>query len=366
MYGIIAQQLGVGESFSIQQLFIAGLLPALLMIVLLSVWSLWYNRNNDIEMQPFSSTELKAALWEAKWELPLPVLVIGGIYGGIFAVSETAAVIALYVLIIEVFVYREISLKQLPSIVSKSMAMVGGIILILGVSLALTNVFIDAEIPTRAFELINAQGFEFLDEVALGYKKPFAQTPEWSVLMKIGLPSGQSPQSALEALFEAAGDLVLDGVIAQSGKQAQELWDIRELIPEGNRRIGSVSSHDISVPISSVPDFIVQAPDLIAKIGDFRINCFGHLGDGNLHYNVFPQKGHARAEHADQRDAVKTAVHGLAHSFGGSVSAEHGIGRLKVSDLETYGDPAKLAMMRSIKDALDPRGILNPGAVLRA
>ena len=217
-----------------------------------------------------------------------------------------------------------------------------------------------------AFELINAQGFEFLDEVALGYKKPFAQTPEWSVLMKIGLPSGQSPQSALEALFEAAGDLVLDGVIAQSGKQAQELWDIRELIPEGNRRIGSVSSHDISVPISSVPDFIVQAPDLIAKIGDFRINCFGHLGDGNLHYNVFPQKGHARAEHADQRDAVKTAVHGLAHSFGGSVSAEHGIGRLKVSDLETYGDPAKLAMMRSIKDALDPRGILNPGAVLRA
>lgn len=155
LYGIIAQQLGVGESFSIQQLFIAGLLPALLMIVLLSVWSLWYNRNNDIEMQPFSASELKSTLWEAKWELPLPVLVIGGIYGGIFAVSETAAVIALYVLIIEVFVYREISYKQLPAIVSKSMAMVGGIILILGVSLALTNVFIDAEIPTRAFELIN-------------------------------------------------------------------------------------------------------------------------------------------------------------------------------------------------------------------
>lgn len=155
LYGIIAQQLGVGESFTIQQLFIAGVLPALLMIVLLSVWSLWHNRNNDIAMQDFSWVELKAALWEAKWELPLPVLVIGGIYGGIFAVSETAAVIALYVLIIEVFIYREISLRQLPGIVSKSMAMVGGIILILGVAMALTNVFVDAEIPTRAFELIN-------------------------------------------------------------------------------------------------------------------------------------------------------------------------------------------------------------------
>ncbi|MFB1026213.1 MAG: FAD-linked oxidase C-terminal domain-containing protein, partial [Octadecabacter sp.] len=95
-------------------------------------------------------------------------------------------------------------------------------------------------------------------------------------------------------------------------------------------------------------------------------NCFGHLGDGNLHYNVFTMVGRSRADHQDQRDAIKTAVHDLAHSFGGSVSAEHGIGRLKVGDLETYGDPAKLAMMRAIKDALDPRGIMNPGAVLRA
>ena len=159
--------------------------------------------------------------------------------------------------------------------------------------------------------------------------------------------------------------MVLDGVIAQSSQQAQDLWDIREMIPEGNRRIGSVSSHDISVPISTVPDFIDCAPRILAKIGQFRINCFGHLGDGNLHYNVFPMKGRSRADHENQRDTIKTAVHDLAHSFGGSVSAEHGIGRLKVTDLETYGDPAKLAMMRAIKDALDPRGIMNPGAVLR-
>jgi FAD/FMN-containing dehydrogenase len=216
-----------------------------------------------------------------------------------------------------------------------------------------------------AFELIHRQGYDFLDEVGLAYKAPFKDAPQWSVLMKIGLPAGQSAASALEVLFETAGDLVLDGVIAQSQQQANDLWAIRELIPEANRRIGSVSSHDISVPISCVPDFIERGPAIIAKIGQFRINCFGHLGDGNLHYNVFPIQGRARADHENQRDAIKTAVHDLAHSFGGSVSAEHGIGRLKVSDLETYGDPAKLAMMRAIKNALDPRGIMNPGAVLR-
>lgn len=217
-----------------------------------------------------------------------------------------------------------------------------------------------------AFELIHQQGFAFLKETDLDHKAPFAQPPEWSVLMKVGLAQGQSGQAALEALFEAAGDLVSDGVIAQSSQQARDLWNIREMIPEANRRIGSVSSHDISVPISCVPEFIERAPDIIAKIGDFRINCFGHLGDGNLHYNVFPMPGKTRKDHENQRDAIKTAVHHLVNSMGGSVSAEHGIGRLKVGDLETYSDPAKLAIMRAIKDALDPRGILNPGAVLRA
>ncbi|MFW5881990.1 MAG: FAD-binding oxidoreductase, partial [Roseicyclus sp.] len=96
------------------------------------------------------------------------------------------------------------------------------------------------------------------------------------------------------------------------------------------------------------------------------INCFGHLGDGNLHYNVFPRPGRTRADHEAERPAIKRRIHDLVHEMGGSVSAEHGIGRLKVDDLERYGDPAKLAAMRAIKAALDPRGILNPGAVLRA
>jgi FAD/FMN-containing dehydrogenase len=115
-----------------------------------------------------------------------------------------------------------------------------------------------------------------------------------------------------------------------------------------------------------VPQFIADIPARIAEIGDFRHNCFGHMGDGNLHYNIFPMPGKTRADHLAERDVIKRAMHDLVHEMGGSVSAEHGIGRLKVDDLERYGDPAKLAAMRAIKAALDPQGIMNPGAVLRS
>lgn len=218
-----------------------------------------------------------------------------------------------------------------------------------------------------AFEIIHRQGVDFMSETGLSIRPPFANQPEWMVLIDVGLPKGVAPDDVLMNLFDAAlaQDLVTDGVIAQSAGQRQAFWDVRENIPEGNRRIGSVSSHDISVPLSAIPDFIEQGAPALAQIGDFRINCFGHLGDGNLHYNVFPAPGKTRADYEDVREAVKTCVHDLCHSFGGSVSAEHGIGRLKVRDLEKYGDPVKLAMMRSIKAALDPVGIMNPGAVLR-
>ena len=170
--------------------------------------------------------------------------------------------------------------------------------------------------------------------------------------------------AALYAEADEAG-LVQDGVIAASGSQRQSLWRIREAIPEANRLVGAVSSHDISLPLSAVPDFIRAADAALAAMGDFRINCFGHLGDGNLHYNVFPAPGRTRKDHDHERDAIKSCVHDLVHSLGGSVSAEHGVGRLKVADLEKYGDPGKLAAMRALKHALDPLGILNPGAVLR-
>ena len=218
-----------------------------------------------------------------------------------------------------------------------------------------------------AFELISGQGLRFLDETMPEVRQPFAGRPDWSVLIEVGLPRGLDPAGALEGLFEAAAErgLVEDGVIAQSGAQRDDLWTLRESLPEANRRIGAVASHDTSVPLSQIPAFIDRATRALARIDGFRINCFGHVGDGNLHFNVFPRPGRSRADHEAQRDAVKACVHGVADALGGSVSAEHGIGRLKVGDLERFGDPGKLAAMRAVKAALDPLGLLNPGAVLR-
>lgn len=217
-----------------------------------------------------------------------------------------------------------------------------------------------------AFELIHRQGLQFLTEALPDIRQPFADQPEWSVLIELGLSAGQDPAAILEAIYVAAEGrgLVDDAVIAQNEAQRQALWAVREQIPEANRLIGSVSSHDISIPISEIPEFIRRGAEVVAKLGPFRVNCFGHLGDGNLHYNVFPPLGQDRADYAGQSAAVKRAVHDLVHSFGGSVSAEHGIGRLKPEDLQRYGDPARLQAMRAIKVALDPQGIMNPGAVL--
>ena len=218
-----------------------------------------------------------------------------------------------------------------------------------------------------AFELISQQGLLFLDAMGPETRQPFDPRPEWMCLIDLGMGAGGNPEAALEALFAAAFEagLVSDGVIAQSDGQRAEFWALRENIPEANRRIGAVSSHDISVPVALVPRFIAEAPARIGAVGAFRLNCFGHMGDGNLHYNVFPMPGKSRADHDNQRGAIKRAVHDLVEELGGSVSAEHGVGRLKVDDLERYGDPGKLVAMRAIKSALDPRGILNPGAVLR-
>jgi FAD/FMN-containing dehydrogenase len=218
-----------------------------------------------------------------------------------------------------------------------------------------------------AFEVMHRESFAFLAEALPELRQPFAEPPEWAVLVELGLPAGLDPAEALERLFETGfeGGLVTDGLIARSEAQRAEFWAVRERLPEANRKIGAISNHDISLPLGALPEFIARGREAVAALGPFRINAFGHLGDGNLHYNVFPPKGGSRADHLGQREALKRAVHDLVHALGGSVSAEHGIGRLKVEDLERYADPAKLAAMRAIKAALDPAGIMNPGAVLR-
>ena len=217
-----------------------------------------------------------------------------------------------------------------------------------------------------AFEILNSTGFHFLKEKFPDTRQPFETPPDWSVLVEIATPAGTDPQAILETVFAEAydADLVTDGRIASSGQQADDFWAVRETIPLANRAIGAIASHDISLPLSDLAEFIDTTGTQLADIAPVRVNCFGHLGDGNLHYNVYPPAGKDRKDFADVAAAISDRVHDNVVERGGSFSAEHGIGRLKTADLARYGDPAKLTAMRTLKAALDPNGILNPGAVI--
>lgn len=154
LYGVVAQQLNIGHPVAISDLFLAGILPGLLIVFLLSLYGFWQIRGTRAAMPAFSRAEALAALRDAGWELPLPVVVLGGIYSGYFAVSEAAAVTAIYVFIVEVLIHREISFARLPGIMRESMVLVGAILIVLGMSLASTNYLLDAEVPSRLFRFI--------------------------------------------------------------------------------------------------------------------------------------------------------------------------------------------------------------------
>jgi FAD/FMN-containing dehydrogenase len=218
-----------------------------------------------------------------------------------------------------------------------------------------------------AFELMSAVGLDFLADALPRVPQPPGMPTGWRVLVEVADSRGAEVGRRLEATLAEAIDAgtAVDALLAQSDAQRAVFWGVRETIPEANRLIGAVSSHDVSLPPARLEEFLARAgPALAALAPSLRTNCFGHLGDGNLHYNVFPAKGRTRADYEPVRRAVKETVHELVHALGGSVAAEHGVGRLKVDDLEHYGDPAAVAAMRAIKRALDPFGILNPGAVL--
>ena len=154
LYGVIAQQLDLGEPFAIVDLFVAGVAPMLLMLIMLSGWTLWRHWGGAIPRVPFKWANVAKALWDARWEVPLPFVVLGGVFSGVFAISEAAAVTALYVVVAEVFAYREINLRQLAKVAKESMVMVGGILLILGVALGFTNFLVDAEVPQQLMALL--------------------------------------------------------------------------------------------------------------------------------------------------------------------------------------------------------------------
>ncbi len=219
-----------------------------------------------------------------------------------------------------------------------------------------------------AFEILSGVGFDFLAETGFEFKMPFETRADWVVLMELGVFGARAAETLLEDVFADAFEtgLVSDGVIAASGQQRADLWHIRETIPLANRAVGSIASHDVSLPLSEVAGFLRDAPRALAEQADIRVNAFGHLGDGNIHFNLFPPLGKTRDAYDTVRHSLSEIVHDIVVARGGSFSAEHGVGRLKVKTLERYGDPVRLATMGAIKTALDPQGIMNPGAVLRA
>jgi FAD/FMN-containing dehydrogenase len=218
-------------------------------------------------------------------------------------------------------------------------------------------------------------GFELLSDVALalsqrhhpGSADPLPGHP-WYALLQADDSAADVPLAALmeNTLADAAErDIVADAVIAQSQAQAAGLWALRENVSEAQRREGPNIKHDISLPVSAIPAFLeASAGALREAFPGARLVVFGHLGDGNLHYNLAPPAGadaHAFMHHAA---AVNRIVHDLVHAHGGSISAEHGIGQLKREELPRYKQAVEIELMRRIKQALDPDGLLNPGKVV--
>jgi FAD/FMN-containing dehydrogenase len=200
-----------------------------------------------------------------------------------------------------------------------------------------------------------------------GAQAPLAQSP-WHLLVEL---SGAGDETALRGALEAfleralAGEMISDGVLAQSGEQAKRLWALRENISEAQKIEGISIKHDISVPISRIGEFVARADAALAeRFPGIRIVAFGHVGDGNLHYNQSKPAAGENAAFIAATPQVNEIVHDIVHALGGSISAEHGIGQLKREELLRYKSPLEMDLMRAVKRAFDPRGLMNPGKVL--
>ena len=219
-------------------------------------------------------------------------------------------------------------------------------------------------------------GFEMMSDLCLTLvakhfadcPKPLADAHPYYVLLESSDAEGEAHAGArFDALLERAiGDgVVADAVVAQSMAQSRRLWALRENISEAQAAEGKNVKHDISVPISSIGEFVESTDAALARaFPGVRMVVFGHLGDGNLHYNVSPPEGVADDAFLAQEDAINALVHDAVAARSGSISAEHGIGVLRRDELPRYKSPVELALMRRIKQALDPQGLMNPGKLL--
>ena len=247
-----------------------------------------------------------------------------------------------------------------------------------------TTALVAADSPAKLSDLLTrlkqatgnqVNSFEYICRAPLdavfthipGTQDPMQQKYEHYALVEMA--SGQKgvirdlAEEALGAAFEAGE--IIDAVLAESGEQAARLWQLRESIPEALKHCGPSAKHDISVPVSKIPEFLDKAgPHVQKAIPGCTIMAFGHMGDGNLHYNLVMPKDTPKDKAEELRHTVPPGVHDIATDLGGSFSAEHGIGLLKVHEMARYKSDVEKDLMRAVKRALDPNGIMNPGKVV--
>ncbi len=257
-------------------------------------------------------------------------------------------------------------LKLFPAIVERQTALVGFRDLDAALVLLARARRASGDAVT-ACELIPRIGLDLCLRHIPGSRDPFAESHPWYLLLELSSSRPGGLREALEAMLAEALDegLAQDVVLAESGEQRRALWHLRESIPEAQKKEGGSIKHDVAVATSRVPEMIRRCTEAVeAALPGVRVVPFGHLGDGNTHFNLTQPAGADTPAFLDQWGRMNRIVHDIVVAMEGSISAEHGIGRLKVEELAHYKPALDLDLMRRVKTALDPQGIMNPGKVL--
>lgn len=219
----------------------------------------------------------------------------------------------------------------------------------------------------NAYELLSRVGMEMVIKNIPGAKEPLKEKYKWYILIEFSSSSKNNLRQQIEDLFELAlnKNIVLDGVIAESTQQRKELWTLRDGLNEAQKPEGGSIKHDISVPINNVSKFIYSASKCVEEfIPNSRVVAFGHIGDGNIHFNISQPLKLDKKEFLNKWTDVNKLVFDIVKNLDGSFSAEHGIGKLKREELQNYNPTIEINLMKSIKSSFDPNNILNPGKVL--
>ncbi|MET0272108.1 MAG: FAD-binding oxidoreductase [Phenylobacterium sp.] len=254
------------------------------------------------------------------------------------------------------------ALKLYPVMVSRAVAMIG-----VESPDAAIKLLVRAKDETggavEAFELMGRLGVDFALKNIAGTRDPLAEPHPWYVLAEFSSGEPGSAEAAMERFLGAGLEdgLIADAVVAQTDTQAKALWAIRENQSPAQKPEGATWKHDVSVPVSRVAAFLTEATAAMQAFAPgARIAAFGHMGDGNIHYDVLRADGGSDADHSARRDAGSRIVHDIVTGMGGSISAEHGLGSMKTEEARRYKSPVEVAAMQAIRLALDPKRIMNP------